>query len=288
MAFLQKLFLLAMLFTIALNADGQGISEKESRQLVQFRHIGHQLLLAVGDSSSRVMPVEKTGDGSYRLTFEKPFRFLPDSLANVTERLMQSRLFTAPFTLTVTVAGSDKIVYGFTSDEILKGNVPCIGRQMPLAMYVINIQTPVAVSWNIYITLFSVLLITISVLAALQVYKTKRNIGQKPADGPDAISIGNYQFIPTKGLLVYDSENISLTAKERTLLNIFLKQVNQVIDRNLLLKEGWEDEGVITGRSLDMYVSKLRKKLQKDASISIKNVHGKGYSLNIDQDLRVR
>ncbi|GEP90692.1 Transcriptional regulatory protein, C terminal [Chitinophaga terrae (ex Kim and Jung 2007)] len=104
----------------------------------------------------------------------------------------------------------------------------------------------------------------------------------------DAISIGNYQFIPTKGLLVYDSENISLTAKERTLLNIFLKQVNQVIDRNLLLKEGWEDEGVITGRSLDMYVSKLRKKLQKDASISIKNVHGKGYSLNIDQDLRVR
>lgn len=55
---------------------------------------------------------------------------------------------------------------------------------------------------------------------------------------------------------------------------------NLVIDRNQLLKEGWEDEGVITGRSLDVYVSKLRKKLEKDPAVSIANIHGKGYRLN--------
>ncbi|SFF08006.1 Transcriptional regulatory protein, C terminal [Chitinophaga sp. CF118] len=57
-------------------------------------------------------------------------------------------------------------------------------------------------------------------------------------------------------------------------------RVLPIIDRNKLLKEGWEDEGVITGRSLDMYVSKLRGKLQKDPDISITNIHGKGYRLS--------
>jgi DNA-binding response OmpR family regulator len=49
------------------------------------------------------------------------------------------------------------------------------------------------------------------------------------------------------------------------------------------MKEVWEDEGVIVGRSLDMFVSKLRKKLQADPCISILNVHGKGYKLVIGQ-----
>lgn len=286
MAFLQKLLFAAALFTIALSTEAQSISEKESRQLVQFRHIGHQLLLAVGDSSSRVMPVEKIATGTYQLSFENPFRFLPDSLANAAEQLIKNQLLTTPFTLTVTLAGSDKIVYGFTSDELLKGSVPCIGRPMPLAAYVITIQTPVTSTTygNVYIILLSGLLVIVSVLAALQAYKIKRNNATTPPlNTPQGIAIGSYRFIPTKGILVHDSENIVLTTKEQTLLNIFLKQVNQVIDRNLLLKEGWEDEGVITGRSLDMYVSRLRKKLQKDACISIKNVHGKGYSLTIDE-----
>jgi DNA-binding response OmpR family regulator len=46
-----------------------------------------------------------------------------------------------------------------------------------------------------------------------------------------------------------------------------------------LLKRVWEDEGVITGRSLDVFISKLRKKLKNDPSVQIVNVHGKGYKL---------
>ena len=58
------------------------------------------------------------------------------------------------------------------------------------------------------------------------------------------------------------------------------------IGRDQLMKEVWEDEGVIVGRSLDMFVSKLRKKLQADPRASILNVHGKGYKLVIGQMAR--
>jgi DNA-binding response OmpR family regulator len=56
---------------------------------------------------------------------------------------------------------------------------------------------------------------------------------------------------------------------------------NEAIERNRLQKEIWEDEGVIVGRSLDMFISKLRKKLEPDPTIKIAVIRGKGYKLEI-------
>ena len=72
-----------------------------------------------------------------------------------------------------------------------------------------------------------------------------------------------------------------LTPKESKLLHILSLSPNVVIDRSILQKEIWENEGVIVTRSLDMFISKLRKKLDKDASITIVNIHGVGYKLEI-------
>ena len=83
--------------------------------------------------------------------------------------------------------------------------------------------------------------------------------------------------------LVAGSSIIPLTAKEAKLLYVFANAQLELIDRDQLMKEVWEDEGVIVGRSLDMFVSKLRKKLQADPRVSILNVHGKGYKLVIGQ-----
>ncbi len=57
---------------------------------------------------------------------------------------------------------------------------------------------------------------------------------------------------------------------------------NQAMERDQLLKEVWEDDGVFVGRSLDVFISKLRKKLLHDAGIRIINIHGKGYKLEVD------
>jgi DNA-binding response OmpR family regulator len=93
------------------------------------------------------------------------------------------------------------------------------------------------------------------------------------------IRIGEYLFYPDELLLIIDGHKTILTHKECKLLDIFSTNINNIIDRNRLLKEGWEDDGVITTRSLDMYVSRLRKKLGNDPAVRITNIHGKGYCL---------
>ena len=79
------------------------------------------------------------------------------------------------------------------------------------------------------------------------------------------------------------TEEISLSKKECELLEIFVAHPNQIIKRDELTKKVWEDHGVFVGRSLDTYISKLRKKLQDDSSIKITNVHGVGYKLELNQ-----
>jgi DNA-binding response OmpR family regulator len=98
-----------------------------------------------------------------------------------------------------------------------------------------------------------------------------------------ATAIGNYLFYPEQFLLVLGEEKIVLTNKEVKLLRIFAEHSNQIVDRSKLQKEVWEDEGVIVGRSLDVFVSRLRKKLEKDDRVQLTTVHGKGYKLEIKE-----
>jgi DNA-binding response OmpR family regulator len=79
------------------------------------------------------------------------------------------------------------------------------------------------------------------------------------------------------------SEVISLTEKEYKILELLNKNFGELIPRETLMQEIWLNEGVITGRSLDMFVSKLRKKLSRDPELRITNVHGKGYKLEITE-----
>jgi DNA-binding response OmpR family regulator len=72
-----------------------------------------------------------------------------------------------------------------------------------------------------------------------------------------------------------------LTGTESRVLRIFALSPNETIDRSRLQKEIWEDEGVIVGRNLDMFISKLRKKLEFDPNIKIVVIRGKGYKLEI-------
>lgn len=74
---------------------------------------------------------------------------------------------------------------------------------------------------------------------------------------------------------------IDLTRTEARVLRIFASCPNETIERSRLQKEIWEDEGVIAGRSLDMFISKLRKKLELDPNAKIVVVRGKGYKLEI-------
>src|SRR6185295_9754533 len=96
------------------------------------------------------------------------------------------------------------------------------------------------------------------------------------------VPLGNYSFYAERRLLKNGKATIALTDKESKLLSVLAANQNQPMERDQLLKEVWEDDGVFVGRSLDVFISKLRKELLHDAAIRIVNIHGKGYKLEVD------
>ena len=96
-------------------------------------------------------------------------------------------------------------------------------------------------------------------------------------------ALGSILFDAQKRQLLHNEITIDLTDTETRLMLIFAQSPNQIIERSRLQKEIWEDEGVIVGRSLDMFISKLRKKLELDANINIVVIRSKGYKLEISE-----
>lgn len=95
----------------------------------------------------------------------------------------------------------------------------------------------------------------------------------------DQFEIGKYKFDANKQLLTIDGKSRKLTTKESELLKLLCNNKNQMLDRNYALRTIWEDDSYFNARSMDVYITKLRKYLKEDPSIQILNVHGKGYKL---------
>jgi two-component system, OmpR family, response regulator len=91
--------------------------------------------------------------------------------------------------------------------------------------------------------------------------------------------IGEYRLDPLKQLLTFRDQTMKLTTKESELLELLCKHKNEVLERNFALKAIWIDDNYFNARSMDVYITKLRKYLKNDPSIKILNVHGKGYKL---------
>ncbi len=93
--------------------------------------------------------------------------------------------------------------------------------------------------------------------------------------------IGKYNFDYKHQTLTFNNIQQKLTTKESELLKLLCIHVNEVIDRNFALKTVWNDDNYFTGRSMDVYIAKLRKYLKEDPSIQLINVHGKGFKFLI-------
>jgi DNA-binding response OmpR family regulator len=95
----------------------------------------------------------------------------------------------------------------------------------------------------------------------------------------ESYKIGSYSFHPLKQLLVYKDQTTKLTTKESELLELLCHRGNEILERNFALKTIWIDDNYFNARSMDVYITRLRKYLRKDPAVNIINVHGKGYKL---------
>jgi DNA-binding response OmpR family regulator len=107
----------------------------------------------------------------------------------------------------------------------------------------------------------------------------KRTTGSNTKKKKDSYTIGSYTFDPLKQLLTFKDHTIKLTTKESELLELLCQHGNEILERNFALKSIWIDDNYFNARSMDVYITRLRKYLIKDPAIKILNVHGRGYKL---------
>ena len=113
-------------------------------------------------------------------------------------------------------------------------------------------------------------------------YKIQAIIGRNLADveeEPDEIEIGVLMFKPKIRQLIYREDVTRLSPKECDLLKLLAAHKNQLLPRSKALLKIWKEDNYFTGRSMDVYVAKLRKYLKVDPSLRIENVHGEGFRL---------
>jgi DNA-binding response OmpR family regulator len=107
----------------------------------------------------------------------------------------------------------------------------------------------------------------------------RRTQANKPNVNKAFFTIGKFTFDVTRHILSADGVSHKLTSKEAELLKMLCAKQNETLDRSVALKQIWHDDSYFNARSMDVYVTKLRKYLKGDPSIEILNVHGVGFKL---------
>lgn len=276
-------FILILFGTRFVTNSNSGKDEMSKRTKISLREIGNQLLLDHQDSTSVILPVKEVKASQFELSFAANLSIAPDSLVVTMKRSLNRNLFPQNYIVEVTQCKDGEVAYSYEmSEDVEKTIIPCIGRTLPESCYTINIRFLNQIhhdtsSWWFIIPITLILLFCIEVL-----YRNRKSKEIQKKRSPSYTSLGRFQFYPEQNKLIREAKEIALSKKECELLEIFVKNPNQILKREDLMKRVWEDNGVFVGRSLDTYISKLRKKLQDDESIKITNVHGVGYKLEVN------
>lgn len=290
MHFLRNTFLIfALILGISFSASGQ-YQLDDKHITTALRMVGHELLLHSGDSVSRVLPIERSTD-TYRVTFEAPLVIEPDLLVSLVDSVVEVSNIASSYVVSVEQCHSDEVVYSFevgASDKV--DIIPCRGRPLPTDCYEIVFSIlevpniPINISetnnaaaqgpGNLPMAVSAGLLVIITVL---WFYFRKEKKAVVPNEG--YIALGLYSFDVINMNLIRNGKRTELTSKECDLLNLLLSNANETLERDTILNKVWGDEGDYVGRTLDVFISKLRKKLEADPTLKIVNVRGVGYKL---------
>lgn len=106
-----------------------------------------------------------------------------------------------------------------------------------------------------------------------------RRVRGKKSKERSVYSLGKFIFDTQKQLLSIGDVHTKLTTKENELLSLLCSHSNEILQRDYALKTIWIDDNYFNARSMDVYITKLRKHLKDDPAIEIINIHGKGYKL---------
>lgn len=254
------------------------------RVKISLREVGNQLLLSNNDTVSLILPITETDDLKYQISFNNPLSFEPDTLVAIFKNVFKTSSLSSNYIVEVFQCSNNEVAHSYEMNQKQeKTIIPCSGRILPKNCYKIVVtflDIPSNESSG-YASYFYFLIAIFLVLFLVKIYSRKKIKKNEILTSNNIKTIGRFEFYPEQNKLVKKPLEINLSKKECELLEIFISRPNQIIKREELTKKVWEDHGVFVGRSLDTYISKLRKKLQDDDSIQLINIHGVGYKLEV-------
>lgn len=278
---------------------------------VAMRLIGHEVLLDANDSTSIILPI-KNKDNDYTINFSNDFDFTTDKLIKTIDSILLHSKIAKHYIVEVSAIDSVQVVYSYEYDNVnlpvemdlidmneSSAMVPCRGRVYPKDSYEINISIleyfdttgfENGVSSNKVYTsstgemsygwAFALVGIILIMITFFLYYKEREEVVVLDSN---ILRIGGHLFDIRNTALTYNDSKIELTHKESELLLLLHKSVNNTVEKEVMLKEVWGDEGDYVGRTLDVFISKLRKKLESDPLVKIINVRGVGYKLIVNE-----
>ncbi len=110
------------------------------------------------------------------------------------------------------------------------------------------------------------------------ILRRSANEEKKGPEG-DTYKLGKLEFNFVRQILSAGKEEVKLTSKESALLKLLCQNLNEVVDRSVALNKIWFDDSYFNARSMDVYITKLRKYLKMDPTVELINVHGVGFKL---------
>jgi hypothetical protein len=276
-------FSILLLLGWVFSNSSQKNNDFPERVKVSLREVGNQLLLSSKDSTSLVLPIIELDEFKYKLSFQNQLSFEPTSLVSVVKENFNKAELSNYYRVEVKQCIDDEVAYSYeVKNNSEKDIIPCGGRVLPINCYRVEVKFTNTAYLFFDKQFFFICIMVLLIVFLLDYKSSKKRTIKEPVDGVDDVTtIGSFQFYPEQNKLVKQATEISLSKKECELLAIFVSKPNEIIKREELTKKVWEDNGVFVGRSLDTYISKLRKKLKEDNTIKITNVHGVGYKLEL-------
>jgi len=286
---------------LSFNLGAQFMRDTE-RDAVAMRMIAHQIMLWQGDSIQAIPPVIALDEWSYRINFNADIQFDPGVLVDFIGQVMVDYSIAEQYRVQVKSCQGDSIIYSFqVGGSKTIDIVPCLGRIQEKACYYLQIKVlhgdsvaaavpvnePEALSeesvlipnWLYFLVILIVLLAT---LGYIMYRRAKRTIPEPLHDSAEVRQIGSTFFSQQNLTLSFNNTKTELSAKEADLLAFLALHLNQRVEKERILNAVWGNEGDYVGRTLDVYISKLRKKLASDPSIRIVNIRGVGYQLLVE------
>ncbi|MEL6627356.1 MAG: winged helix-turn-helix domain-containing protein [Bacteroidota bacterium] len=275
LCFIAACLLLALSIVIV-QVPNSKLQEKQAHLAV--RSIGDELLKSNNDFRTPVPPVQQVDLETYNLTFDQPIEIDPDKLVGLSLEFLHAEIARKSI-VNVYEGDTDEMVYGFEIDHLEKQNIPCLGRVLAASHY--------RIEFSFFddpgIQLLYTNIPAISTASASLFFVCLGFLFWQKKDPV----IHNEQIIQWNGIaldtaynqVTQGSHEVSLTEKETQILAILFKHGGNLVSREHFIEEVWLKEGIVTARSLDMYISRLRKKTAPLADIQIVNQHGKGYYL---------